>query len=246
VTYGAGKPDDHDDPNAPLTRKERVDVAMDAWKKSVEVQTHFNDIEIRIRNLAITVVGAVFSVGGLLLKDNRTSNLPGAVVLLGGFLCLAFFFMDGGWYHRLLHGAVEHGRSLENYIKEQSDVPVGLANTIKEKSPLDMRLFKMRSDHKIIAFYLALFGVSVVFAVVLWISAAGARQREATAMRPPSVLRDSAKTSQTVPIAPSDSNALPPAASGVDTVQSSGTSPARGISQNPEKQPPRPKVPPSS
>lgn len=166
------------DPEAPLTRKERVDVAMDAWKKAVDVQMHFNDIELRIRNLAITVVGAVFSVAGLILKDDRTSNLPGAVVLLGGILCLAFFFMDGGWYHRLLHGAVEHGRSLENYIVTNSEVPVGLANTIKQHSPLDTWFGKMRSDHKIISFYTALFGVSLLFAIGLWVSAASARGHE--------------------------------------------------------------------
>jgi hypothetical protein len=171
-------PVDQGDPEAPLTRKERVDVALEAWKKTVDVQMHFNDIEIRIRNLAITVVGAVFSVAGLILKDDRTSNLPGAVVLLGGILCLAFFFMDGGWYHRLLHGAVEHGRSLESYIVATSAVPVGLANTIKETSPLDTWFGKMRSDHKIISFYTTLFGVSVIFAIVLWVGAANARTRD--------------------------------------------------------------------
>jgi hypothetical protein len=42
-------------PNAPLVEgAEMVKLAVEAWKKTVDVQQHFNDLELRVRNFAIT------------------------------------------------------------------------------------------------------------------------------------------------------------------------------------------------
>ena len=40
---------------------ESTQFALETWKKTVDVQQHFNDLEMRIRNFAITVVGILFS-----------------------------------------------------------------------------------------------------------------------------------------------------------------------------------------
>jgi len=169
-----------------LTRKERVDVAMEAWKKAVDVQQHFNDIELRIRNLALTVLGGVLSVAGLILKDAPTSPLPGFLVIGGGILCGAFYFMDRWWYHRLLHGAVEGGRIIETFVIENSGVPIGLAHKIKETSGIATWFGKMRSDHKINVFYLTLVLVAAGFAAGLFWSAHNARERVAISAGAPS------------------------------------------------------------
>jgi phosphoglycolate phosphatase-like HAD superfamily hydrolase len=69
---------------------QRIPQLIDVWNKIVGVQQHFNDMEMRIRNYCITVVGAIaLSVG------------------------MAFWFMDRHWYHRLLIGSVKQGAVVE-------------------------------------------------------------------------------------------------------------------------------------
>ncbi|TGR62067.1 hypothetical protein EN866_41865, partial [Mesorhizobium sp. M2D.F.Ca.ET.223.01.1.1] len=38
--------------NTVLSRKDELNLAVDAWKKTVDVQQHFNDLEMRVRNFA--------------------------------------------------------------------------------------------------------------------------------------------------------------------------------------------------
>jgi phosphoglycolate phosphatase-like HAD superfamily hydrolase len=156
------------DPEAPLSREKRVGFAIDAWKKAVDVQQHFNDLCLRIRNLAITVLGAVFSVAGIILKDARESNLPGLVVLSGALLCGLFYFMDAGWYHRLLKGSVSTGRKLETFITDNG-VPIDLGSSMKAASAIKLwRGGEMRSNDKLHAFWLVLIGITVSFAIALF------------------------------------------------------------------------------
>ncbi len=69
-----------------LTVNERVGHYVEMWKKTVDVQQHFNDIEWRIRGLALTT--ATFAVGaaGVAAKDNSKIwflSLGGLVLMLG-------------------------------------------------------------------------------------------------------------------------------------------------------------------
>jgi hypothetical protein len=169
------------DPEAPLSREKRVGFAIEAWKKTVDVQQHFNDLGLRIRNLAITVLGAVFSVAGIILKDARESNLPGWVVLAGAVLCGLFYFMDAGWYHRLLKGSVTSGATLETFIT-QNGVPINLGTSISTASAFPvpfLRTREMHSREKLHTFWLILLGVTIAFAVALFHEADKARDLRA-------------------------------------------------------------------
>jgi hypothetical protein len=82
---------------------------IEIWKKIVDVQQHFNDLELRIRNYALIVTGAFLGLGGYAIKDAGTINVFGvelsvaALVVLSAIIPLfAFYFMDRLWYHRLL------------------------------------------------------------------------------------------------------------------------------------------------
>ena len=55
--------------------------AVDAWKTTVSVQQHFNDLELRVRNFAITFMTAVLGLVGLALKEEPDSLLPWALLL---------------------------------------------------------------------------------------------------------------------------------------------------------------------
>jgi hypothetical protein len=80
---------------------------IEIWKKIVDVQQHFNDLELRIRNFALIVTGAFLGLGGYAIKDGGAINafghevsIAGLVVFSAIFPMFAFYFMDRLWYHR--------------------------------------------------------------------------------------------------------------------------------------------------
>jgi hypothetical protein len=83
--------------------------ALETWKKCVDVQQHFNDLCLRIRNFAITVAGALLAAVGFTYQYGLEAELVGYKFAAGmGFVVAAifawgaFFFMDRFWYHMLL------------------------------------------------------------------------------------------------------------------------------------------------
>lgn len=104
-------------PAAPLvTPKDAIPWAVDAWKTTVSVQQHFNDLELRIRNFAITFTTAVLGLAGLALKELSSSPLPVALLFIGALGWGAFYFMDRFWYHRFLDAAGEHAGKIERWL----------------------------------------------------------------------------------------------------------------------------------
>lgn len=151
------------------------------WKQTVTVQQHFNDIEWRIRGLALTA--ATFAVGASALAVNNGQPLAGSVVLgVGLLLWYAFYFVDRYWYHPLLSASVKQGEVVEVKILECGLPGADLTRTISAGSPIDRpRLIrwltkpknrdkKLRSEGKLVWFYrigaMAL-GVATVALVVL-------------------------------------------------------------------------------
>ncbi|MBF6169437.1 hypothetical protein IU486_32650 [Streptomyces gardneri] len=99
---------------------------LEMWKKTVEVQQHFNDLEWRIRGLAMTVLTFAFGAAAVAAKDGTAVKVFGfslqlscIVLVLGFVLWLAFYFVDKVWYHQLLTGAVKHGDELEQELRTQ-------------------------------------------------------------------------------------------------------------------------------
>lgn len=120
---------------------------IEIWKKTVEVQQHFNDIELRIRNYVLIVVGALLALGGYAVKENVsiyffgwTWSAAGLIVWSALVPLLAFYFMDRWWYHRLLKGSVEAGIPLEKELVSRG-YPVMLGAEISKASPFVWRLW---------------------------------------------------------------------------------------------------------
>jgi len=102
----------------------RMTLVLDVWKKTVDVQQHFNDLELRIRNYAVTILAAILGLAAYGIKEDlrivvlgHSTSLSAAVLIAGIFPWLAFYFMDRFWYHRLLYGAVGHGSRIEDRWK---------------------------------------------------------------------------------------------------------------------------------
>ena len=141
-----------------MTEEERTKLLLEAWKKTVDVQQHFNDIEMHVRNLALTILGAVVAFAKFLdLKNEGTSAvLPQGMLFLAlTVLIAAFWFMDKHWYHRLLMGAVREGAHLEKTLTGLG-VPITLGANISAASPIRLFGRRMHSKFKVDLFYLVL------------------------------------------------------------------------------------------
>ncbi len=122
-------------PDSPETKN-----AITVWEKTVDVQTHFNDLCLRLRNLAISILGVMIGASAISFKYGGTfefgsASLPTASVfiLISIVVWFAFYLMDRFWYHELLRGAVQHGLEIEEIIKE-IEPNICLANSIKTQS----------------------------------------------------------------------------------------------------------------
>jgi len=149
-------------PSAPALGPGQIEI----WKKIVDVQQHFNDLELRIRNFALIVTGAFLGLGGYAIKDagvvkvfGLEVSIAGLVVVSAIFPLAAFYFMDRLWYHRLLDGSVYAGIEAETALKDLG-YKVDLGSKIKEHSPFNLWLTKkmIRSATKMDLFYAILAG----------------------------------------------------------------------------------------
>lgn len=150
---------------------------IEMWKQTIAVQQHFNDIEWRIRQLALTALTAALGAAAVAAKDHTAVSLFGyrfqlssTLLVFGLVLWLAFYFVDQVWYHRLLIGAVKHGEALENVIG--THLPeAGLTKAISKASPYVVRLGKksidIHSSLKLRLFYLIGAGALVLGVVAL-------------------------------------------------------------------------------
>jgi HAD superfamily hydrolase (TIGR01549 family) len=146
---------------------------VEAWKKTIDVQQHFNDLELRIRNFGLTIIVAILGAIGLGISRTEFFSAAfywyGSLLTFGGIgVWLAFYFMDAHWYHRLLQGAVKHG----DYIEQRCRIvlpELRLTQTISEKSPSQHwgRIF--HSYNKLDFFYaMVTIGLLIVFGFFLF------------------------------------------------------------------------------
>lgn len=155
----------------PLTDDKRAELQVEAWQKTVEVQQHFNDLALRIRNLFVTLLAATITVIGYGIKATVPSSTASLSVLiqpyvplvtgLGVAICCAFWFLDRLWYHRLLRGAVKMGNALEARLEPELG-DIGLTRTIGEASHMKFGRFTLDATLRLDLFY-GLFAVVIIF-----------------------------------------------------------------------------------
>ena len=139
--------------------KEKIENVIKIWEKTIDVQQHFNDIEMKTRNAAVTIMAALLGAGGFALKEHLVVSiwpidLPVATLLVMTALLswCAFYVMDRHWYHRLLIGAVKHGEKIENSMKGII-TEIDLTKSISAASPAKVRGWEIHSSTKLDLFY---------------------------------------------------------------------------------------------
>lgn len=153
------------------TAEQEIKNGLEVWKKTVDVQQHFNDLEMRVRNFAITFVAALIAAAGFTYQQNLEVTVYGYRLAAGLGLVIAafvpwsaFFLMDRYWYHVLLKGAVTHASRIEDTLKDR--VPgIALSQTISEVSGKVRILGRtVNSDRRVTYFYLM--GYAMLFIVL--------------------------------------------------------------------------------
>jgi FMN phosphatase YigB (HAD superfamily) len=151
---------------------------LDAWKTTIEVQQHFNDIELRIRNFGLTIVLATIGAAGWTLKERLLISAWGCTVPVGALVlmlgCLGWlvcYVMDRHWYHRLLKGAVDHGCYIEKRMRRVLP-ELALSISIGRASPFELLGVMFSSNRRVNAFYGAV-GFPLAIAAIALLFAAG-------------------------------------------------------------------------
>lgn len=153
---------------------ERLKLNVEVWKKIVDVQQHFNDLEMKVRNFGLLIISAFISAIGVNLKSQYEAeifdyNVPVAAFLACGALVvwILVFFVDVYWYHPLLKGAVLKGVEMEEQLKEQ--LPnINLTQRIGDESAVSLFGFSnVRSTTKAKTFYLGIAAVLLGITILL-------------------------------------------------------------------------------
>jgi hypothetical protein len=148
------------------TRENRVQNYLEIWKKTIDVQQHFNDLELRIRNFALTALSVVSAAAALSIKDDPSMIVCLTLIFVALITWIAFFVMDYYWYHPLLKGAVDHGIEVEKRLKQVLP-EIGLTTTIGDASKVKIiyRIVdskgRMKLFYSLIGFAIILFGCIV-------------------------------------------------------------------------------------
>jgi len=145
-----------------------------AWEKTVDVQQHFNDLCLRIRNYAIALLTAVLGVSALALKEGYGATVRGHYIPLASILLLlaivpwfAFWFMDRCWYHQLLLGAVKNGLRIERSLEKR--LPgIQLATQIGKSSPIHFWRLRIHASGKLNIFYITIVCFLVVSSLAVF------------------------------------------------------------------------------
>jgi hypothetical protein len=99
------------------TDPSRLVITVDVWKYIVSVQMHFNDMEMKVRNLYFTILAASMGLIGVVQGKkiafqyiDVTISLSIVIVFAMIPISMLFYFMDRHWYH-LIHPLIFRRRS---------------------------------------------------------------------------------------------------------------------------------------
>ena len=127
-----------------LTKKDRLAIAVDVWKYVVSVQMHFNEMEMKVRNLYFTVLAASLGLIGVVQGKQLSiiSNELYVPIFLFVFIAIIpistlFYFIDRHWYHRLLQGSVNQAIEIEKrYSIDLPEIQLGEAYPVDSGSAI--------------------------------------------------------------------------------------------------------------
>lgn len=135
---------------------------INIWSKCIDIQMHFNSLNLTIKSLAIT--GFTFFIAGIgyLYKEKvylEEVNVLMWFSLMGALIISLFYFIDRHWYHQYLRATSMHIASIEEQQVLDEDLKKALlvSKRISEESKKPLYGIMMSSVARTRLFYFTLF-----------------------------------------------------------------------------------------
>lgn len=125
---------------------QKLKLLIEEWKTVIQTQMHFNDMLMKMRTAAISVVVAVFAAAAAIIGQfpdsyieifGRQAHISILVIIFGIALWMGIFIMDYFYYYKMLLGAVKRGYEFDNAFSEvrmYGDLgPFGLSSKIRDE-----------------------------------------------------------------------------------------------------------------
>ena len=115
-------------------------ILLEAWKTTITSQAHFNEMTMKLRSTALTLVAAILTAESLAKS--------GSLAVLAALISwVAFYGLDRWYYFYLLLGTVLHGQDLEKRAKELGMVLPDAADSANSLLGLTYRVSKLNQEH---------------------------------------------------------------------------------------------------
>jgi hypothetical protein len=139
---------------------------LEAWKTTIASQSHFNEMGMKLRSFALTLVAAILTAEGV-------ANAGGLAILAALVSWVAFYLLDRWYYFYLLLGAVRHGEALEDRARELGMALPGVVDSAESLLGLTHRVSRLNQEgwkwlgkYKLDLYYL-LIGVAILMILCL-------------------------------------------------------------------------------
>ena len=131
------------------------------WSKCIDIQMHFNSLNLTIKSLAIT--GFTFFISGIgyLYKEKvylEEVNVLMWFSLMGVLIIFLFYFIDRYWYHQYLKATSAHIEYIENQDILDNDLrsALNVSQKIAEESKKPINGILLNSRKRTNLFYIIL------------------------------------------------------------------------------------------
>jgi hypothetical protein len=112
---------------------------LEAWKTTIASQSHFNEMGMKLRSFALTLVAAILTAEGV-------ANAGGLAILAALVSWVAFYLLDRWYYFYLLLGAVRHGEALEDRARELGMALPGVVDSAESLLGLTHRVSRLNQE----------------------------------------------------------------------------------------------------
>lgn len=96
---------------------QNIQLILKDWEISLKTQMHFNELLMKNRRVGLTIVGTFRSIPIGVLTISLT--LAWFVAVAGLLMLICFIYLDFAYYRKLLLGAVEHTRQLDDFFSQK-------------------------------------------------------------------------------------------------------------------------------
>ena len=159
------------------TELDEAQLVFSVWTKIVDCQMHFNDMVMRVRGLAVTLLLAAFGAAAYSLQSpvflsvfGRSVHISFFVIVFGLAGWIALWLMDLGHFHKLLRGAVNKGIEVETSYKKTPHIGplLGMTECITEESRKFIGERKMTAAVKLAICYGIILVCGLAFCFIIW------------------------------------------------------------------------------